>query len=505
MESIDPNQDIVIFENSPANDASDSVGYEIDNSSIKQGFGGIIAGGDSNSGKVMVDTAGVAFKDKTIIQSDNIVIDGTTQTNGNDLALVTGNTVDINNDITTSGGNLDINSGGEINSSGVIDTGGAITGNPAGAVNINATANITTTDIKTNSAFGSPNAITLSSTAGSIDTTAGSLNSSAQGVGDAAAISLEAAGNINAGDIVTSSLNGNGGDVTLISQNGAASTLGIDAGSVDLRVGDTITFNGNIVTSGGGFSLTGKALLANDTQISTNGGNIDFNGLVNGNFPLTLAAGTTGNIRFSKDVGTEEPLSQVNIESANDVTIDASFVAGATKVFHSGDFTTNPAGSLDLKSLTIKKSEDNSANLKGTVAGKADKETALAVDGPVGDPKFIINGCVIGISCIIPEKPVNIPELPLEAEPRPTSGLSNDIESMSTEIDAAVAEGLQEILVVMQKRRPSNNPVTYQYSNFGNTEMWDDVPGAYSISSFAAFSPVAVEKEEDNSEADEVK
>jgi hypothetical protein len=58
----------------------------------------------------------------------------------------------------------------------------------------------------------------------------------------------------------------------------------------------------------------------------------------------------------------------------------------------------------------------------------------------------------------------------------------------------------------MQTRRPSNNPAVYQYSNFGNTEMWDDVPGARSISSFAAFSPVATEKDKkdaDDSETNE--
>ena len=52
----------------------------------------------------------------------------------------------------------------------------------------------------------------------------------------------------------------------------------------------------------------------------------------------------------------------------------------------------------------------------------------------------------------------------------------------------------------MQQRRPSSNPVAYQYSNFGNTELWDNASGAYSVSSFAAFRPINEKQENTENE-----
>ncbi len=537
LEPLDPNLDISVS-------LSDA---------IKDGFSEVFIGHENGSGTVTITSDGFSFNDKTTLRSPNsggqVGIDGDVQTNGNDLALVAGSAVDVNADITTSGGALDI------------------------------------------------------STAGNIDTTAGVLNSSAGSSDDAGEIRLEAAGNINAGNIVVSSLSGNGGDITIISQNGAISSLGIDAGSgtvelsagetteatnsdltlnadvvaqsvslkagdainqtagfiqsrqlgieaesqttlasadidvlaaritgagngfsfsdpnsfalgqvgnivgittnngsVDLQVENTITFNENVATNGGDFSLIGGALLASSTSISTNGGNINFNGLVNGNFPLTLAAGNTGNIHFFDDVGNDEvPLGPVNILSANNVTIDGRFVAGDMDVRHNGNFTTGEVGFLELDSLEINP-DANSANLRGIVAGAAEKDTALEVQGPENNPNFTINDCVIGISCFKSpiDDSVELRDFPVPAEPRPS-----DITTPS-EILLVDSAGLSNVLLVMQRRRPSNNPAAYQYSNFGNTEMWDDVPGAYSISSFAAFSPVLDEKDGDNSEFKDV-
>ena len=277
-------------------------------------------------------------------------------------------------------------------------------------------------------------------------------------------------------------------------------------GLVQLKSDNTITFEGDIATQGGNLKLDGQSILAADTIFSTNGGDMDFNSPVDGGFSLVLNAGN-GDIRFFEDVGGSDPLGLLTINSAKDVTIEKRFIADDTLVNHTGNFITGEAGFLDLNSLEINKNA-HSATLTGKVAGAGDKETALLVKGPVGDSDFTINGCTIGVRCdpTNPTNPTNptIPELeiiggvPTEAEPRPDSGVPRKAQQASEGTHVLINKGLPEVLVVMQQRRPSSNPAAYQYSNFGNTELWDNGEGAYSVSSFAAFTSGKKEKDQSN-------
>ncbi len=277
-------------------------------------------------------------------------------------------------------------------------------------------------------------------------------------------------------------------------------------GLVQLNSDNTITFEGDIATQGGDLKLDGPSKLAADTIFSTNGGDMDFNSPVDGGFSLVLNAGN-GDIRFFEDVGGSDPLGPVTINSAKDVTIEKQFFANDTNVNHTGDFITGAAGFLDLNSLEINENA-RSATLTGKVAGAENEETALKVQGPVEDPDFTINGCTIGVSCIVTppgggetppgggETPsIDNSDVPTEAEPRPNSNVSQQANEGT---DVILTKGLPEVLVVMQQRRPSSNPAVYQYSNFGNTELWDNGEGAYSVSSFAAFTSGKKEKDQSN-------
>jgi len=778
-----------------------------DLSFITGSFESLTIGRDNGSGRILIDPAGVSFNQTTTLRSPitggSTVIDGAIQSNGNDLTLIAGSNVDVNANVTTAGGNLDINSGGSIDSIAVINTGSS--NETAGAVNIEAAANITVADIQTNSVNGVSNIINISSTGGSIDTTAGKLASFAENAGDAAAITLNAEGDINVADVSASALNGDGGNITLISQNGEINTAELntisvpanagdirveaqgnintdnvfasalnndnnssetadtgnagnitlisnngdiatagllapasaitgsagdggvisvsadngkvsvdgvvwafseaenntgsggsinftakndiqilsegstnfgvvqsssksesgtagnggdvsfktseggliieddistvarglnasgnggnvdistagnvdittintssegisDGGDVNISAGSALTFdnivtsnqsvglssrtgnggdvnifaatdlvlkrintsaeealnggdisvsissgdltvdqnvvagNGNInfsasdnvvftndfeslgnisvtadsislhdvttngsqtytgsvafnsdyKTGGEDFTVNGPSVLLSPTSINTNGGAITFNGEVNGSNDLTLLAGNSGDILFREDVGVSTPLGLIDIQSANNVNVFGQMFARQLNVVYQGSFTTDPAGFLDVGGLFLS-SEAQSASLAGIVNGAAGEDTALLVEGPVGNSNFTINGCVIGVSCN------EEPEIPVVVEPRPTPNINADIltESSTTETPAVVA--------VAQRSSPSDDPNQYQFSNLGNEELWDNNPGGYSVSSFAAFT---VSSPEDREKKDEEK
>ena len=81
----------------------------------------------------------------------------------------------------------------------------------------------------------------------------------------------------------------------------------------------------------------------------TNGGNIAFQGTVDGAFGLTLSAGTAGNVMFTGLAGNTTPLGAVQINSANGVTTNgvrsvsyAQTTGQGTSTLNGGSFTVAP-------------------------------------------------------------------------------------------------------------------------------------------------------------------
>ncbi len=164
-----------------------------------------------------------------------------------------------------------------------------------------------------------------------------------------------------------------------------------------------IILAGSIATPSQSIIINQNAVLGGNLEINTTLGNtqgtsLDFPGALDGGFDLTVDTGSIGDIRFSQDVGVQEALGNVHITRANNVTINGRFVAAATEIEHFGDFTTGSNGFLDVNSLFINP-DANSASLSGIVAGTAEKQTATQVQGPIGDPQFTINDCIIGVEC----------------------------------------------------------------------------------------------------------
>ena len=264
--------------------------------------------------------------------------------------------------------------------------------------------------------------------------------------------------------------------------------------SVTLRGGlgeaaATTTLNADIVTSGQPIIIEDSVLVgASDVRLDTTAGEVGgaliaiermTNSTPEEANSLTLNAGT-GNVTLA-DVGVETPLGAVNIESANDVSFNGKFNAGDTRVNYVGNFT-SVTDSLNVTSLFVDP-EASSAEIFGSVAGAQGDFAATVVQGPVGDPAFTINGCVIGVSCfIVPPPPPPEPPLPTEAEPTTTIG--KEIANASPTVE----DFSVPVLSVSVRRRPSDNPTVHQYSNLGNGELWDNYSGGASVSDFAAFT-----------------
>lgn len=168
----------------------------------------------------------------------------------------------------------------------------------------------------------------------------------------------------------------------------------------------TTTFNSDFATGGGNFTVDGDLTLASDTSITTDGGNfslgVDGNlATLNGPGALSLSTGSSGDIVFFGDVGTVDPLSSVIVASANNISINGSFVAGQTEFNYSGALTSSDP-SLVVDSLHIDP-EAASAKIYGTVAGKSGQDAASVISGPHNDPDFTINDFIIrGVSEDLP-------------------------------------------------------------------------------------------------------
>ncbi|HAX79517.1 MAG TPA: hypothetical protein DCY88_27735, partial [Cyanobacteria bacterium UBA11372] len=162
---------------------------------------------------------------------------------------------------------------------------------------------------------------------------------------------------------------------------------GIDNASITLDAATT-TLNANITTAGQNITIGRNTILAADVILSTGfGGDIIFNGSVNGSRQLSLNAGT-GSIRFNAGAGLTSPLSGLNITSAQNVFV-------ASGIFTDGNLTLNSpvtltenatfrTGSIVFNS-TINSETGETNNLTLAASGDIAFNGAVGTNGRLGD------------------------------------------------------------------------------------------------------------------------
>ncbi|AFZ24102.1 hypothetical protein Cylst_1845 [Cylindrospermum stagnale PCC 7417] len=183
---------------------------------------------------------------------------------------------------------------------------------PAGSIQVG--------NINTDNANGDAGSITLTASG---DIITGSLLTVAQL--NAGAVTLTANGNINTNQIDASSVSGIGGNVNLTTTQGNIATNFINATSGNAQGGEiTLTGNensivGNVQTTNNSILING-ATTFNNTPITVSsdasGGNITFNGTVDGNADVTVNAGT-GNVTLNGSVGAITALSSFTSSASN--------------------------------------------------------------------------------------------------------------------------------------------------------------------------------------------
>lgn len=165
--------------------------------------------------------------------------------------------------------------------------------------------------------------------------------------------------------------------------------------------GGTIETAGDITTTGGTITFTDAVTLTDSGTVSldtTNAGSVPagadilflltLEGEADCNESLTLNAGTSGDITFTGNVGVTEPLGDVLIQNANDVTIMQSFsanslkqVAGSGTATIDGNVTTKALAGVNLTTNVI----DINANVDVTATALAtitlDSAGNTTVDG----------------------------------------------------------------------------------------------------------------------------
>lgn len=125
---------------------------------------------------------------------------------------------------------------------------------------------------------------------------------------------------------------------------------GIDDAAITLNSATT-ALNANITTLGQDIAVNSNTTLGNDVTVSTGliGGNITFNGTIDGSRNLTLAAGT-GDIDVQGAIGGNTPIGNFNINDANNVTTQA--VTAASIVQTAGSGTTTFNGAINTSDVT---------------------------------------------------------------------------------------------------------------------------------------------------------
>ncbi|MCT7965325.1 CHAT domain-containing protein [Laspinema sp. D1] len=173
-------------------------------------------------------------------------------------------------------------------------------------------------------------------------------------------------GNVILGTDINLNTNSEGGDITVVGNIDSDSgnmplrnlTLNAGTGAINLRgnlgngtplqsvtvTSDRGTVQGNVTTDGGDITFNGAIALAEALQLSTGegGGNITFAGTVdsetNQGQNLTLSAGT-GAIMFNDAVGSLQPLGNLDILNAGNITALDTISAASFRALSSGTIT----------------------------------------------------------------------------------------------------------------------------------------------------------------------
>ncbi|PZU96351.1 MAG: hypothetical protein DCE90_09860 [Pseudanabaena sp.] len=258
---------------------------------------------------------------------------------------------------------------------------GNITNNNGG-ITLFANQNITTGNITSNG-----NAITITSTSGAIST-AGSLTSSPSlGVGNSGAVALTALGNITVGNIFSSTSNGNGGDISIISTgtNGVIAINGVldsfsttngTGGDILLQAAGNITTDDLIISAasnGNGGSISyissGGSITANQRVRSSSAGN-------------TLANGNGGDILFQAagDITTSDIISQsTGFGSGGDVTV----TTGSGNITVNGNVTSSAFNSSSGNGGNVLFQADGDILVTGNIDPSANASPADGTEGQV--------------------------------------------------------------------------------------------------------------------------
>jgi len=177
--------------------------------------------------------------------------------------------------------------------------------------------------------------ITLTSMNGSIDTSAGTLDTSSMN-GNGGAVTLSAAGNLNISDI-NSSAEQKAGAITLTTTDGKITTTGIINAAGGSNGGDiTISAPGNINTSDITTFLSGFSGDSGNINITSFNGNIDTSA---GALITASALGTGGNIILDANKGSIT-VADINTRSFTSTGGEIQLNAG-NQIIASGDIATN--------------------------------------------------------------------------------------------------------------------------------------------------------------------
>ena len=262
-------------------------------------------------------------------------------------------------DLTATGGNI---VAGNITTNANDDFSGNAPGRGAGDVTLTAqSGTITTGNIQADTFVTgqlSGNGGTVTAIAGS-DIQTGSINTLSGG-GFGGEIELTSInGSITTGNLSSLSYSdGGGSDITLTANNGNITTGDIEAYANFTNIGGAVQLNassgnitvGNITTDNNIISLNGAVVLGQNVSITNRNtsGNITFANTVNGNYDLTVTAGT-GNVSFNGAVGNNTALGNLSVNSTGTTQFTSSVnavslatdVGGTTQL--NGNVTTTGA------------------------------------------------------------------------------------------------------------------------------------------------------------------
>ncbi|NET90062.1 MAG: CHAT domain-containing protein [Kamptonema sp. SIO1D9] len=271
------------------------------------------------------------------ITLDNLNASGT-------INLTTLGNVNLVNATNTNLGEAEIGGNFNIISNGILSTTGSI--NVADDINFRATdlelnSNVAGNGTLNIAPINESSQIGIGTVTGELDLSGSEIANLVDGFANIAIGSAEGNGTITVGNdnLVFSD------PVTIQSPLGSiliqGDLLAVDNASVTF-IGD-ISLHANLTTTNQDLNFQGNTLIVNNPLLVSDGGNVNFNGTLNGNSSLTINAGT-GNITFTDSVGNSQNLGNLRINN-NGTTVFNSTI-NATSLNIGGGGTTQLNGNV---------------------------------------------------------------------------------------------------------------------------------------------------------------